>query len=228
MRKRAGPRQILFIVGRDNWIKSVCMSRMFVGSLRNLGFEFMWEDPSFGWILRLQRLERFFPRMTDRTLGFHLKLLHLLYGATHRGYFRLHKLLNTNLEFRIQNLRKRLGRIRGKHEVSILSYSSGGRVSSLAADRLQVKQLVCIGYPFRNPKEGENPDRYRHLADLRTPMLIVQGNRDEYGGSEVDRTIPLSPGIELFFVDCTHAYELDSHQLNSVLSKIGSALAPQV
>jgi predicted alpha/beta-hydrolase family hydrolase len=57
-------------------------------------------------------------------------------------------------------------------------------------------------------------------------MLIIQGNRDEYGGSEAVRNVPLSPGIELFFVDSTHDYRLDSRQWDTVLSKIESTLSP--
>jgi len=226
MRRRAKPEKILYVIGRDDWIKSEYMSRMSLSGIRNLGFEIMWEDPSFGWIFRIRKMRDLFPGISRRAHIYILKFVHLFYGLTHWGYFRLRKQLNKSFEFRIENLRNRLGRVGDENEISILSFSSGGRVSSLIADSFKIQRLICIGYPFRNPKEGENPDRYRHLAELKTPMLIIQGNRDEYGGSEVERNVPLSPGIELFFVDSTHDYRLDGRQWDTVLSKIESMLSP--
>ena len=64
--------------------------------------------------------------------------------------------------------------------------SMGGRVASMIADEQQVAGIVCTGYPFHPPKQ---PQRLRteHLAVLRTPMLICQGERDHFGNrSEVE------------------------------------------
>ena len=76
--------------------------------------------------------------------------------------------------------------------------SMGGRVASLLADELFaagcISGLVCLGYPFHPPGK---PDQLRtqHLTDLRTPALIVQGERDPFGSrSEVDQLL-LSPQI---------------------------------
>lgn len=65
--------------------------------------------------------------------------------------------------------------------------SMGGRVASMAADQLyadgQVQGVVCLGYPFHPPKK---PDKLRvfHLEILNCPALIVQGERDPFGGQE--------------------------------------------
>lgn len=64
--------------------------------------------------------------------------------------------------------------------------SMGGRVASMIADEQQVAGAVCMGYPFHPPKQ---PRRLRteHLAVMRTPMLICQGERDRFGNrTEVD------------------------------------------
>lgn len=63
--------------------------------------------------------------------------------------------------------------------------SMGGRVASLVADDLfrqgRVAGLVCLGYPFHAPAK---PDAWRtaHLENLLCPALIVQGERDPFGG----------------------------------------------
>ena len=61
--------------------------------------------------------------------------------------------------------------------------SMGGRVASLVADEGGVAGLVCLGYPFHLVGK---PDRLRveHLAAIKTPALIVQGERDPFGGRE--------------------------------------------
>jgi predicted alpha/beta-hydrolase family hydrolase len=62
--------------------------------------------------------------------------------------------------------------------------SMGGRVASMAADRLHGKGraagLLCLGYPFHPP---EKPAQLRtaHLMTLETPTLICQGTRDPFG-----------------------------------------------
>lgn len=63
--------------------------------------------------------------------------------------------------------------------------SMGGRVASLVADELfaagKIVGLVCLGYPFHPPNK---PDQLRtaHLQRLACPALIVQGERDPFGG----------------------------------------------
>jgi len=68
--------------------------------------------------------------------------------------------------------------------------SMGGRVASLVADRLHAagdcRGLVCLGYPFHPPNHPDKP-RTAHLIALACPALIVQGDRDPFGGhAEVD------------------------------------------
>ncbi|GAC1400771.1 MAG: alpha/beta fold hydrolase [Thermoanaerobaculia bacterium] len=61
--------------------------------------------------------------------------------------------------------------------------SLGGRMASLVADELRVRGLICLGYPFHPPGAPEKL-RTKHLATLRTPTLILQGERDPFGSRE--------------------------------------------
>lgn len=74
--------------------------------------------------------------------------------------------------------------------------SMGGRMASLVADELGVDALVCLGYPFYASGKPEKP-RVAHLAELRTPTLIVQGERDALGNRQTVETYALAPVIEL-------------------------------
>jgi uncharacterized protein len=88
----------------------------------------------------------------------------------------------------------------GKQKLIVGGKSMGGRVGSLAADELfsagLIDGLVCLGYPFHPPGKPENL-RTAHLEHLACPALIVQGERDPFGGrAEVDG-YRLSPKIEI-------------------------------
>jgi len=78
--------------------------------------------------------------------------------------------------------------------------SMGGRVASMIADAVRPAGLLCLGYPFHPP---EKPQQLRtaHLADLKTPTLIVQGTRDPFGTPEEVATYKLSPAIELLWLE---------------------------
>jgi uncharacterized protein len=58
--------------------------------------------------------------------------------------------------------------------------SMGGRIAShLAAAGESVDGLVFLGYPLHPPGKPENL-RAAHLADIKVPMLFVEGTRDPF------------------------------------------------
>ncbi|WFC62261.1 alpha/beta fold hydrolase [Pseudomonas sp. REST10] len=77
--------------------------------------------------------------------------------------------------------------------------SMGGRMASLLADELGAAALVCLGYPFYAAGKPEKP-RVAHLAELRTPTLIVQGERDALGNREAVAAYALSSAIDLHWL----------------------------
>ncbi|MEH6482469.1 MULTISPECIES: alpha/beta family hydrolase [Pseudomonas] len=77
--------------------------------------------------------------------------------------------------------------------------SMGGRMASLLADELGADGLVCLGYPFYAAGKQDKP-RTAHLADLRTPTLIVQGERDIMGNFEAVAGYSLSDSIRLHWL----------------------------
>lgn len=86
-----------------------------------------------------------------------------------------------------------------KGRLAIGGKSMGGRMASLLADELKVDGLVCLGYPFYAVGKPEKP-RVAHLADLMTPTLIVQGERDALGNREAVEGYTLSPKIDIHWL----------------------------
>lgn len=82
--------------------------------------------------------------------------------------------------------------------------SMGGRIASMVADELfaagKIAGLLCLGYPF-HPPDKPRQLRTSHLAELKTPALIVQGTRDEFGTREEVPSYTLSKTIEIFWLE---------------------------
>lgn len=80
-----------------------------------------------------------------------------------------------------------IGQIGEGRRIVIGGKSLGGRVASLAAQSLfergRIAGLACLSYPFHPPKQPQAL-RTRHLMTLTCPTLIVQGERDPFGGRE--------------------------------------------
>ena len=81
---------------------------------------------------------------------------------------------------------------------------------------------MCLGYPFYAVGKPEKP-RVVHLAELKTPTLIVQGERDALGNREAVQGYTLAPSIEVFWLaagdhdlkplkasGCTHEQHLEA------------------
>jgi uncharacterized protein len=80
----------------------------------------------------------------------------------------------------------------------------GGRVASMVADEMfskgEISGLLCLGYPFHPPAKPTQL-RTKHLAALKTPTLIVQGTRDEFGTPDEVATYDLSDCIEMLWLE---------------------------
>ena len=94
-------------------------------------------------------------------------------------------------------------KLRG-NKLAIGGKSMGGRIASqVAASGVgELAALVFLGYPLHPPG---NPEKLRakHLADIKAPMLFVQGSRDTFGTPDELRPIirKLKPPATLYVVE---------------------------
>ena len=85
--------------------------------------------------------------------------------------------------------------------------SMGGRIASLIADEVEPAGLVCLGYPF-HPTGKPDQLRVEHLQALKTPTLILQGDRDPFGNAAEVRNYPLSGQIRIHWLpDGDHSFK---------------------
>jgi uncharacterized protein len=88
----------------------------------------------------------------------------------------------------------------GGPRVFVGGKSLGGRMASMVADETGARGLVCFGYPFHPPGKPERT-RTAHLAELRTPALILQGTRDPFGTRDDVSAYVLSKAIEIEWLE---------------------------
>lgn len=72
--------------------------------------------------------------------------------------------------------RAALDDVRARRPVVLAGKSMGSRVGCHLATEVEVRALVCFGYPLIG-QSGKRRDAV--LLELRTPILFVQGTRDE-------------------------------------------------
>jgi predicted alpha/beta-hydrolase family hydrolase len=85
--------------------------------------------------------------------------------------------------------------------------SMGGRIASLVADEAEVDGLICLGYPF-HPTGKPDQLRIEHLKSIRTPTLIVQGDRDPFGNRQEVAEFKLSKHVRVHWLpDGDHSFK---------------------
>lgn len=99
-----------------------------------------------------------------------------------------------------------VGRL-GPERLVIGGKSMGGRIASMIADGAGVRGLVCLGYPFHPPGNPQNL-RVEHLSTMRTPTLILQGERDPFGTPPEVSRYDLAPAIRVDWIaDGDHSFK---------------------
>lgn len=81
-----------------------------------------------------------------------------------------------------------------KGNIFIGGKSMGGRMASMVADECNVVGLILLGYPFYAPGKMDKP-RIDHLRNIKTPSIVLQGERDPMGSKQIVNQYELSDAI---------------------------------
>lgn len=89
--------------------------------------------------------------------------------------------------------------------------SMGGRMASmLAAETPDIADgLILLGYPFHPPGKPEKlSERTVHFTNIKMPTLLVQGERDTFGGRALLGTLTLPKCFETHWLpDGDHSFK---------------------
>lgn len=91
--------------------------------------------------------------------------------------------------------------IGAKGRLIIGGKSMGGRMATMLAAEsdLSISGVLCLGYPFHAPGKPEKL-RVDHLSGIKVPTLILQGERDPFGGTTLMTTLSLPDNIEVSMI----------------------------
>lgn len=208
-------RQVLVILGRENFRRDdPLVARLIAGFTAQNRTVARYQSEAVctmrqinpGWIDA-------WPRPVRRALK---ALLLLLHPTRWRHYSARYRAETVSIAYQAQSLRELVRWLGPEREIVLLARSASARVATRVADEVGVSKLVCLGYPFRHPDHGDEPDRYAHLVHLRTPMLIVQGKTDSYGGIETAGRYQFAPGTCIEWVETGHDFDLDETEWERV------------
>ncbi|WPR72505.1 alpha/beta family hydrolase [Flavobacterium sp. NG2] len=212
----------ILLVGRDNWQNDDELNLLLYEYLSKSKHEIIWEDPAGNLLYQFIHIidqQKSIPTTIKKIL---IHWTQFIYRAFYHSFIIITR--KNVMVHRSQKLKKVISKLGDEKDIVILSRSSGGRLSSLIADELKVKHIICLGYPFQHPEKGVEPERYEHLKYLKTPMLILQGEQDEYGGIEIKNKYELSPSIKMSYVATDHEFKLCGDGWNEVLTQINHIL----
>jgi len=121
----------------------------------------------------------------------------------------------------------------GREQLIVGGKSMGGRMASMVAKELEdegrpVRGVACLGYPFHPPGK---PDRLRteHLETIRTPTLILQGERDPFGTRDEVSKYGLAEAVALRWLpDGDHGFKPRKSSGQSEDENIAAAVAALV
>jgi hypothetical protein len=125
----------------------------------------------------------------------------------------------------MQSFHEAIEQAGGLSELVIGGKSMGGRIASMVADDAKVLGVVCLGYPFHPPNKAEKT-RTKHLENLRTPTLILQGTRDSFGLPEEISAYKLSTAIRIEWIeDGDHSFKPRARSGRTEADNVGAAIA---
>jgi predicted alpha/beta-hydrolase family hydrolase len=129
----------------------------------------------------------------------------------------------------LQSWREVIDRLGPEHLI-VGGKSMGGRIASMIAATLEdegtpVAGVTCLGYPFHPPGKPERL-RTEHLEAIRTPTLILQGERDPFGKRDEVEGYALSDAVRLHWLpDGDHGFKPRKASGRSEAENIAEAVA---
>ena len=121
---------------------------------------------------------------------------------------------------RIEKLARRLNKIPRDTEITLIGRSAGAIVATMVSLNHPIHKIIALGYPFKHPDYQEEAYRHEHLKHVKTPMLIIQGLQDIYGGKEIKKKYNFNSNTTIVFEDIDHDFELTEENRIRILRNI--------
>jgi hypothetical protein len=101
--------------------------------------------------------------------------------------------------------------------------SSGARVACRTARAAGADAVLALAFPLRPPRRPERT-RAPELADAGVPVLVIQGDRDPFGGP-ADFRVEIGTGIEVVGVLGDHSLRGSAAALQPIVTRWAAGIA---
>jgi hypothetical protein len=223
-------KKILIVLGRENLHKDSYLYQNLFENLKQKNLEIRFDPVDELNFIHL-KIQNFSNRLKPNKLFLSLfsKWLKLKFLLKFRhfglGYFKLQEPNQRDFDFRKLVMSYYLQTLPKNREIYLVGRSAGAIIATQIADEFKVKQVICLGYPFKHPDNNEESNRTEHLQTIRTSTIIIQGKRDVYGSKDFAQKLSLSDAIDIIELDTDHEYRCGKKELTLVKKIITQALS---
>lgn len=219
--------KITLLIGREHLEKDSYLYTNILSEIKGIQFDVF--DDSYSYYRR--RVYPYFAKVIPRFIrknhkvrSLYLQIEEQLYSIfLNSNDYKMHDAFqkNTNdISLRVEKLAKRLKNIPINTEITLIGRSAGAIVATMVSMQHPIHKIVALGYPFKHPDNEEEAYRHEHLKNVKTPMLIIQGLRDIYGGKEIEKKYHFNSNTTIVFEDIDHDFELTEENRIRILRNI--------
>ena len=220
-------KKITLLIGREHLEKDSYLYTNILSEIKGIQFDVF--NDSYSYFRR--RVYPYFTKAIPRLIRKNPIVRSLYFQIEKQFYsiilnpndYKMHIAFQKNpndISLRVEKLAKRLNKIPIDTEITLIGRSAGAIVATMVSLQHPIHKIISLGYPFKHPDFEEEAYRHEHLKKVNTPMLIIQGLQDVYGGKEIENKYQFNSNTTIVFEDINHDFELTEENRIRILSNI--------
>ena len=220
-------KKITLLIGREHLEKDSYLYTNILSEIKGIQFDVF--NDSYSYFRR--RVYPYFTKAIPRLIrknpiarSLYLQIQKQFYSIIlNPNDYKMHIAFQKNpndISLRVEKLAKRLNKIPIDTEITLIGRSAGAIVATMVSLQHPIHKIISLGYPFKHPDFEEEAFRHEHLLQVNTPMLIIQGLQDVYGGQEIEKKYNFNSNTTIVFEDINHDFELTEENRIRILKNI--------
>ena len=219
--------KIILLIGREHLEKDSYLYTDILSEIKGIKFDVFNESYSYFRKRVYPYIAKVIPRFIRKQpiiISLYLQIEEKFYSIILNPMdYKMHIAFQKNpndISLRIEKLARRLNNIPRDTEITLIGRSAGAIVATMVSLQHPIHKIISLGYPFKHPDFEEEAYRHEHLKKVNTPMLIIQGLQDIYGGKEIEKKYHFNSNTTIVFEDIDHDFELTEENRIRILRNI--------
>ena len=219
--------KITLLIGREHLEKDSYLYTNILSEIKGIQFDVFNDSYSYFKRRIYPFIAKVIPRFIQKNLivrSLYLQIEEQFYSIIlNPNDYQMHIAFQKNpndISLRVEKLAKRLNKTPRDTEITLIGRSAGAIVATMVSLQHPIHKIISLGYPFKHPDFQEEAYRHEHLKHVKTPMLIIQGLQDIYGGKEIKKKYNFNSNTTIVFEDIDHDFELTEENRIRILRNI--------